>query len=90
MKRAEKEADVIVWDGGNNDISFYWSDLYIVVADPHQAGHETTYYPGAVNLRMSDIVIINKIDTADPEKINLLRKNIHLLAPKAMLKRDIH
>ncbi len=85
LERAEKEADVIVWDGGNNDIPFYQSDLHIVVTDPHRAGHETTYYPGAVNLRMADIVVINKIETAIPENIALLRKNIYLLAPNAIL-----
>ncbi len=85
LERAEKEADVIVWDGGNNDIPFYQSDLHIVVTDPHRAGHETTYYPGAVNLRMADIVVINKIETASPENIALLRKNIYLLSPNAIL-----
>jgi len=85
LQRAEKEADVIVWDGGNNDIPFYQPDLHIVVADPHRVGHETTYYPGAVNLRMADIVVINKIDTANPENIAQLRTNIHSLAPEAIL-----
>ena len=85
LQRAEKEADVIVWDGGNNDIPFYQPDLHIVVTDPHRVGHETTYYPGAVNLRMADIVLINKIDTANPENIAQLRTNIHLLAPEAIL-----
>ncbi len=85
LQRAEKEADVIVWDGGNNDIPFYQPDLHIVVTDPHRAGHEMTYYPGAVNLRMADIVIINKIDTANPENVALLRESIHLLAPEAIL-----
>lgn len=85
LLRAEKEADVIVWDGGNNDLPFYQTDLHIVVTDPHRAGHETTYYPGAVNLRMADIVVINKIDTAEPDNIAILRDNIHLLAPDAIL-----
>ena len=85
LKLAEKETDIIVWDGGNNDIPFYYPDLHIVVTDPHRAGHETTYYPGAVNLRMADIVVINKIDTANPENVALLRKNIYLLAPEAIL-----
>ncbi len=85
LTRAEQEAEVIVWDGGNNDIPFYKSDLHIVVTDPHRAGHETTYYPGAVNLRMADVVVINKIDTAMPEKIALLRTNINNLAPEAII-----
>jgi len=85
LRRAEKEADVIVWDGGNNDLPFYHPDLHIVVTDPHRAGHEMTYYPGTVNLRMADVAIINKIDTANPENVALLRENIYLLAPQATL-----
>lgn len=63
LREAEKEADVIVWDGGNNDFPFYVSDLHIVLVDPHRPGHELKYHPGEMNLRMADIVIINKIDT---------------------------
>jgi len=85
LKRAEEEADIILWDGGNNDLSFYKPDLHIVVTDPHRAGHEMTYYPGEANLRMADVVVINKIDTADLDKINQLRENIHQLAPEAIL-----
>jgi len=85
LKRAEEEADIILWDGGNNDFPFYQSDLHIVVTDPHRAGHEMTYYPGEANLRMADVVVINKIDTAYPDKVNLLRENIHKLAPKAIV-----
>ncbi len=85
LKRAEQEAEIILWDGGNNDIPFYKPDLHIVVADPHRAGHEMTYYPGQVNMRMADVVVINKIDTATPENIALLRSNIYNLAPKAVL-----
>lgn len=85
LKRAEEEADIIVWDGGNNDMPFYQPDLHIVVTDPHRVGHEKSYYPGAVNLRMADIVVINKIDTANSENIAQLRTNIHLLAPEAIL-----
>jgi len=85
LKRAEEEADIILWDGGNNDIPFYQPDLHIVVTDPHRAGHEMTYYPGEANLRMADVVVINKIDTAAPDKINLLRENIHILAPNAIV-----
>jgi predicted GTPase len=85
LKRAEQEAEVIIWDGGNNDLPFYKPDLHIVVADPHRVGNEMTYYPGQVNLRMADVVVINKIDTAKPENINLLRKNIFKLVPGAVL-----
>ena len=85
LKRAEEEADIILWDGGNNDLPFYQPDLHIVVTDPHRAGHEMTYYPGEANLRMADVVVINKIDTAAPDKVNLLRENIHKLAPNAIV-----
>jgi len=85
LKRAEEEADIILWDGGNNDFPFYQSDLHIVVTDPHRAGHEMTYYPGEANLRRADVVVINKIDTAYPDKVNLLRENIHKLASKAIV-----
>ena len=69
LRQAEKEADVILWDGGNNDTSFYRPDLSIVVLDPHRAGHELGYYPGEVNFRSADVLIINKVDTADPDGI---------------------
>ncbi|MBA7571900.1 Cyclic 2,3-diphosphoglycerate synthetase [subsurface metagenome] len=85
LKRAEKDVDIIVWDGGNNDLPFYKPDLHIVVTDPHRAGHEMTYYPGEANLMMADVVVMNKIDTADLDKINQLRENIHQLAPEAIL-----
>lgn len=85
LKRAEQEAEVIIWDGGNNDLPFYKPDLHIVVTDPHRVGNEMTYYPGQVNLRMADVVVINKIDTAKPENINLLRENIYNLVPEAVL-----
>jgi len=85
LKRAEEEADIILWDGGNNDLPFYKPDLHIIVTDPHRAGHEMTYYPGEANLRMADVVVINKIDTANPDKINLLRENIYKLAPNAVV-----
>ena len=76
LREAEEEADVIVWDGGNNDMSFYRPDLNVVVADPHRAGNELTYYPGETNLRMADVIIINKVDTADPQKVKQVRENI--------------
>ena len=65
LRRAEKEGDIILWDGGNNDTPFYKSDLEIVVADPHRPGHELAYFPGEVNLRRADVVVINKVDTAN-------------------------
>jgi len=85
LNRAEKDVDIIIWDGGNNDFPFFKPDLNIVVTDPHRAGHEITYYPGEANLRMADVVVINKIDTANPDKINLLRENIYKLAPNAVV-----
>ncbi len=85
LREAEKEADVIVWDGGNNDFPFYNSDLMITVTDPHRAGHERTYYPGETTLRLADIVVINKIDSAGPEQIQLLRNNIAEINPEALV-----
>jgi len=85
VREAEKEADVILWDGGNNDTPFYTSDkkLDIVVVDPHRPNHELTYYPGETNLINADVVVINKIDSADPEGIQIVRDNIRKLNPKA-------
>jgi predicted GTPase len=83
LREAEEEADVIVWDGGNNDMPFYRPDLNIVVADPHRAGHELTYYPGESNLRMANVVIINKVDTADPLKVKQVRENTKTVNPNA-------
>jgi len=83
LREAEKESDVIVWDGGNNDLSFYKPDLLIVVADPHRPGHELMYHPGEANLRLADVVIINKVDTADPQKVKQVKENIKLVNPKA-------
>ncbi len=85
LREAEKEADVIVWDGGNNDMSFYQPDLTIVVADPHRAGHEISYYPGAVNIHLADVVIINKIDTSSRINIDIVRKNIVCINPRAII-----
>jgi len=76
LKAAQDEADVVVWDGGNNDLPFYRPDVHIVVVDPHRAGHETRYHPGEANLRMADVVVINKIDTADLANIALVRSSI--------------
>ena len=85
LKEAEKEADIILWDGGNNDISFYKSNLHIVIADPHRAGHELMYYPGETNLRMADVVIINKVATADPDCVDFVRENIMETNPNAII-----
>ena len=85
LRQAEKEADVILWDGGNNDTSFYVSDLEIVVADPHRPGHELSYFPGEVNLRRADVIVINKVDTAEQRDIETVRQNIKLHNPKAVV-----
>jgi len=85
LRQAEKEVDIILWDGGNNDFSFYVSDYQIVVADPHRAGHESTYYPGETNVRMADVFVINKVDTADPEKVIQVRENLRRLNPNAIV-----
>jgi predicted GTPase len=83
LARAEEEADVILWDGGNNDMPFYRPDLLIVVADPLRAGHERTYWPGSVNIRQADVVVINKIDSASMEQVERLRSSIAELNPEA-------
>ncbi len=85
LREAEKEADVILWDGGNNDMSFYRPNLYIVVADPHRAGHEVGYYPGETNARMADVVLINKTGTADPEDVKIVERNIKRINPNARI-----
>jgi len=83
LRQAEKEADIVIWDGGNNDTPFYCSDLEIVVADPHRPGHELSYYPGEVNVRRADVVVINKVDTAAPQDVDTVRKNVHISNPRA-------
>jgi predicted GTPase len=83
LRAAEEEADVILWDGGNNDTSFLAADLYITVVDPHRAGHELRYHPGEANLRLADLVLINKVDTADPEDTRTVRENIRRVNPDA-------
>ena len=85
VREAEKEADIILWDGGNNDMPFYKPDLNIVVVDPHRAGHERLYYPGETNLLMADVVIINKIDTADTEDIDEVRWSVREANPNAVI-----
>ncbi len=85
LREAEKEADIIVWDGGNNDFPFYHPTLHIVVVDPHRAGHELSYYPGETNLRMADIAIISKVNTADAEKVEEVEANIRKANPEAQI-----
>lgn len=85
LREAEKEADVIVWDGGNNDTPFYKPDINIVVFDPHRAGHETSYHPGETNMLMTDIAVINKVDSASSENIEKVRQTIVSHNPKATI-----
>jgi len=85
LRNAEKDADIIIWDGGNNDFPFYKPDLWITVADPHRAGHEIKYYPGEVNFRSADIIIINKVNTADRGNIEIVRDNALRLNPDAKI-----
>ncbi|MFQ5833638.1 MAG: cyclic 2,3-diphosphoglycerate synthase [Candidatus Thorarchaeota archaeon] len=85
LEKAEQEADVITWDGGNNDFPFYEPDLLIVLADPHRPGHEISYYPGETNLRMADVVIINKVETADYDFVEEVRDNIMDVNPEAII-----
>jgi len=83
LRQAEEEVDVILWDGGNNDLPFYTPDLHIVVADPHRPGHELTYHPGETNARAADVFVINKVDTAKAEDVMAVRQNLHQLNPSA-------
>jgi predicted GTPase len=85
LRRAEQEADVILWDGGNNDTPFYAPDLEIVVADPHRPGHELAYYPGEVNMRRAQVVVINKVDTAKAEDVETVRTNVRKNNPNAQI-----
>jgi predicted GTPase len=85
LEQAQAECDVLLWDGGNNDLPFYKPDIHIVVADPLRAGHETSYYPGEVNLRMADVIVINKMDSASTEQVNALMETIHQTNPGAMV-----
>ena len=87
LRQAEKEADVIVWDGGNNDMSFYRPDLTITVVDPHRPGHELTFYPGAVNVRLADVIVINKVDSASPENVETVVRNVTAVNPRAKIVR---
>ena len=85
LEAAENEADVIVWDGGNNDTPFYLPDVHIVLFDPHRADHECLYYPGETNMLMADIAVINKVDTAPPEKVEQVCRNIQKFSRKATI-----
>ncbi len=85
LQEAQKEADIIVWDGGNNDLPFFKPDVHIVVVDPHRASHEVRYHPGEANLRMADVVVINKIDTADLANVAQVRHNVRAINPQATI-----
>ena len=85
LESAQVDADVVVWDGGNNDLPFYAPDVHITVADPLRLGHETSYHPGEANLRMADVVVINKVDSADPDDVATLRKTIELANPGCVI-----
>jgi predicted GTPase len=85
LAQAEKEADVIIWDGGNNDFSFYKPDLTITVVDPLRPGHESTYYPGNVNVRLADVIVINKIESAEPKNVLAVRNNVREINPNAII-----
>jgi predicted GTPase len=87
LRAAEQEADVVLWDGGNNDLPFFHPDLNLVVADPHRAGHELRYFPGETNLRMADIVVINKVDTAEPDAVAQVEANVRHVNPRAVVLR---
>jgi predicted GTPase len=83
LRLAEQEADIVLWDGGNNDLPFFKSDFHIVVADPHRPGHESTYHPGEANARMADVIVLNKVDTADYQNVMAVRESIRALNPHA-------
>ncbi len=83
LRKAEKEAEIIVWDGGNNDTPFFVPDLHIVVTDPHRAGHERQYYPGETNFRMADVIVVNKMDSADPKNVKVILDNVKEMNPDA-------
>jgi predicted GTPase len=85
LRQAEKEADVIIWDGGNNDLPFYRPDLTITVVDPHRPGHELSYYPGEANVRIADVVVVNKVDSALPENVARVIENVSSINPRAVI-----
>jgi len=85
LRQAEREAEILLWDGGNNDTPFFKPDLHIVVADPLRPGHELSYYPGETNVRMADVVVINKVDSATPENIETVKQNVRSLNPDVVM-----
>jgi len=85
LRQVEQEADIILWDGGNNDLPFFKPDMQITVVDPLRPGHELSYYPGEVNLRRADVVVINKIDSAEPENVEEVRDNVRMVNPRAII-----
>jgi predicted GTPase len=85
LRAAEAEADVVLWDGGNNDTSFFRADVYVTVVDPHRPGHEVRYYPGETNLRLADVVVVNKVQTADPADVEVVLANVRRVNPKATI-----
>ena len=87
LRQAENEADVIVWDGGNNDMSFYKPDLTITVVDPHRPGHERSYYPGETNVRLADVIVVNKVDSAAKENVETVVANVRAMNPRAIVVR---
>ena len=87
LRRAEEEADIIIWDGGNNDLPFFRSDYHVVVVDPHRPGHEMRYHPGETNVRMADALVVNKIDTAEPAGVDTVLNNVRRLNPRAAVVR---
>jgi len=87
LRQAEQEADIIIWDGGNNDLPFFRSDYHIVVVDPHRPGHEMRYHPGEANVRSADALVVNKIDTAEPAGVDTVLRNIRQLNPRAAIVR---
>lgn len=87
LRQAEQEADVVLWDGGNNDFSFFRPDLTVTVVDPLRPGHELAYHPGEVNLRLADVVVVNKVDSATPEAVARVLANVHAVNPRATVVR---
>jgi len=85
LRQAEQEVDIVLWDGGNNDLPFYQSDFHIVVADPHRPGHEVAYHPGEANARLADVFVLNKVDTAAPEGVLTVRESLRKLNPEALM-----
>jgi predicted GTPase len=85
LRQAETEADIIIWDGGNNDLPFYLSDFHIVIVDPHRPGHELRYHPGEANLRLAAVAIINKVDTADHANVVAVQQNIRKVNKNAVI-----